>query len=141
MKTLILLTGCAMLSACGETETAPAEDTTVVEEAPVETAAADTSVMGTSWSFTNDEGSFVETIDAQGNYIMNTASGEHADHGTATMSEDGKACFDSAMDEEGPECWTVSPNKVGDTITVTSDKGRTLEVTRTEYTELAMPAA
>lgn len=141
MKTLILLTGCAMLAACGETNTAPADDNAMVEETPVETAAADTSVLGTSWSFTDETGSYVETIDAQGNYITNTADGEHADHGTAMMNEDGKACFDSAMDDEGPRCWTVAPHKVGDTIKVSSDDGITLDVTRTEYTELSMPSA
>lgn len=141
MKKLILLAGVAALAACGDTAEAPAEDVTtadaVVDEAPVMAA---NDVMGTSWSWTDETGSYVETIDADGNYITDTADGEHADHGTAVM-KDGKACFTSAMTDAGERCWTVPDHAVGDTVTVVGDDGTELEVTRTEYTELSMPGA
>lgn len=141
MKKFFLLASCAALASCGETATdnaAPTENI-VVDEAAVEEAAAN-SVMGTSWSFTEDGTAYVETIDADGNYISETADGKHADHGTAVM-KDGKACFTSAMSDEGERCFTVPDHAVGDTITVVEDNGEELEVTRTEYVELSMPGA
>ena len=141
MRKLILLASCAALASCADSATNEAApvDNVVVDDVVVEEAAAN-DVMGTSWSFTEDGTSLVETIDADGNYIAETADGEHADHGTAVM-KDGKACFTSAMTDEGERCFTVPDHAVGDTITVVEDNGDELEVTRTEYTELSMPGA
>ena len=141
MKKLVLLASCAALVSCADsaTENAAPVDDVVVDEAVVEDTAGN-SVMGTSWSFSEDGTAYVETIDDNGAYITETADGEHADHGTAVM-KDGKACFTSAMTDEGERCFTVPDHAIGDTITVVDDNGNSLEVTRTEYAELTMPGA
>ena len=92
-------------------------------------------IKGTSWEFTQDGKAQTETIDASGNYVA-WAGTEHVDHGTAAM-KDGKACFDSAMDQEGETCWTTPTElAVGETFETTSDKGEKLTVKRVAYTEV-----
>ncbi len=86
----------------------------------------------TSWEFTMDGKAQTETIDANGNYVA-WAGTEHIDHGTAVMKDD-KACFTSAMDQEGEVCWTTSPTEVGQSFETTSDKGEKLTVKRIAYT-------
>ena len=66
-------------------------------------------------------------IDANGNYIENSVSGKHIDHGTAVMKDD-KACFTSAMTKDGEVCWTTKPVKIGHSMSTTSDKGESLTV-------------
>ncbi len=94
----------------------------------------------TSWTyFDKDHGTKVkESIDADGNYIENSVSGKHLDHGTAVMKA-GKACFTSAMTKDGEICWTTKPVKVGHSMMTTSDKGDKLKVTRVRYVKLSMP--
>ena len=92
----------------------------------------------TSWTYVDKKMKVRETIDADGNYIENAVSGKHIDHGTAVM-KDGKACFTSAMNSSGEECWTVKPVSVGHSMVVTSDKGKKLKVTRIKYAKLSMP--
>jgi hypothetical protein len=82
----------------------------------------------TSWEFTRDGEKRTETIDSNGNYVA-WSGDKHVDHGTVVMKDD-KACFDSAMDKEGPECWTTAPTEVGQSFDTTSDKGEKLTVTR-----------
>ena len=96
-------------------------------------------INSTTWTF-DDKGKKVESIDADGNYIENTAAGKHVDHGTAVM-KDSKACFTSAMTKEGEVCWTTPPKAVaiGHSFVSTSDKGRKLKVTRVKYVKLSMP--
>ncbi|MCM8557297.1 hypothetical protein [Sphingomicrobium sediminis] len=139
MKKLILLAGAAMMAACSpaaEDEAAPAEE--VTEDASME-AAGDTSLLGTTWTFTDPDGNeVIETIDADGNYIADSTDGAHLDHGTMRMV-DGQGCFTSAMNDEGEICWTIEPHNVGETQTTVGSNGDSLDVTRVEYTELSMP--
>jgi hypothetical protein len=102
--------------------------------------AAEFQLNETSWSFVDPEKKVkaIESIDASGNYIENAVSGKHIDHGTAVM-KDGKACFTSAMNNDGEDCWTTHPVKVGHSMKTTSDKGQKLTVTRVAYKPLKMP--
>jgi hypothetical protein len=90
----------------------------------------------TSWTFTRNGEAQQESIDASGNYIVN-AGGKHVDHGTAVMKGD-KACFTSAMTDEGEVCWTTQPLEIGQSFETTSDKGERLTVTRVAYAPLSM---
>ena len=94
----------------------------------------------TSWAFVDPDKKVRvrESIDASGNYIENAVSGKHIDHGTAAM-KDGKACFTSAMNNDGEMCWTTRPTKIGHTMMTTSDKGQRLKVTRIAYVKLTIP--
>jgi hypothetical protein len=102
----------------------------------------------TTWRFTDKDGSLTkikgakvrESIDADGNYISQTTTGKHLDHGTAVM-KDGKACFTSLMTKEGEVCWTAprSALKIGHSFVTTNDKGKKLRVTRVAYMKLSMP--
>jgi len=94
----------------------------------------------TTWSFVDPDKKVkaVESMDSDGNYIENAATGKHLDHGTAVM-KDGKACFTSAMTKEGEACWTTHSVKVGQSMKTVSDKGQKLTVTRVAYKPLEMP--
>jgi hypothetical protein len=91
----------------------------------------------TTWEFTMDGKAQTESIDANGNYVS-WSGDKHVDHGTAVMQGD-KACFDSAMDKEGPNCWTTAPTEIGQSFDTTSDKGEKLTVKRVAY--MAVPDA
>jgi hypothetical protein len=91
----------------------------------------------TSWTFVDHGKKVRESIDAAGNYIENTVSGKHVDHGTAVMKGN-KACFTSAMTKEGEVCWTTKPVAIGHSMVATSDKGEKLKVTRVAYVKLSM---
>ena len=98
-------------------------------------------INNTTWTFVDKkDGNLKESVDADGNYITNTAGGKHIDHGTAVM-KDSKACFTSAMTKDGEICWTTPPQamKVGHAFVTTSDKGEKLKVTRVAYAKLSMP--
>src|SRR3954449_1541281 len=88
----------------------------------------------TTWTYVDPDQKVKvrESIDADGNYIENAVSGKHIDHGTAAL-KDGKACFTSAMNSDGEECWTTKPVAVGHSMRTTSDKGHKLTVTRVKY--------
>jgi hypothetical protein len=92
----------------------------------------------TSWTYVDHGKKVRESIDANGNYIENTVSGKHVDHGTAVM-KGSKACFTSAMNKEGEVCWTTRPVSIGHSLVTRSDKGEKLKVTRIKYTPLKMP--
>lgn len=94
------------------------------------------SINETSWEFTRDGKPMQESVDAEGNYIINSGT-EHIDHGKAVM-KDGKACFTSAMTKEPEECWTDPKVAVGETGETTSDKGEKLTVKRVAYAALTM---
>ena len=134
MKRLLLIAGCAVLAACGQSEeTAPAEEANVVVAEPEANVAApaEFTLAETTWDYTQDGKPHTTSIDAAGNY--DTSSGtEHVDHGKFAMV-DGKGCFTSAMNQDGPECWTVQQTEVGQSMESTSDKGNKLTVTRREY--------
>jgi len=134
MRKFFLLAGAAMLAGCGQ-QAAESEDANVEVTETVAPAEA-MSLHETSWTFTRDGKEIQESIDATGNYIANSGD-EHIDHGTY-VSKNGKACFTSAMTDEGEVCWTVQETQVGETVTTTSDKGETLEVTRVEYVPMTM---
>jgi len=97
-------------------------------------------INSTSWTFVDPDKKVKvrESIDAKGNYIENAVSGKHVDHGTAVMKGD-KACFTSAMSNDGESCWTTHPVKIGHTMLTTSDKGEKLKVTRIAYVKLSIP--
>ena len=92
----------------------------------------------TTWTYMDHGQKVRESIDADGNYIENAVSGKHIDHGTGVM-KDGKACFTSAMNSNGEECWTVKPVAIGHSMMTTSDKGHKLKVTRVAYKPMSMP--
>ena len=94
----------------------------------------------TTWTFVDPDKKVKvrESIDADGNYIENSVSGKHIDHGTALM-KGGKACFTSAMTKDGESCWTTRPVKIGHSMVTKSDKGETLKVTRVAYIKLSIP--
>ncbi|HXG81564.1 MAG TPA: hypothetical protein VNJ05_07165 [Sphingomicrobium sp.] len=125
--------------ACKPAET-PADNAADANMAMDANATADANMVApaafqlneTSWEFTMDGKAQTETIDASGNYVA-WAGTEHIDHGTAVMKGD-KACFDSAMDQEGEECWTTAPTEIGQSFETTSDKGEKLTVKRIAYT-------
>ncbi|MEO7655658.1 MAG: hypothetical protein ABIS23_08240 [Sphingomicrobium sp.] len=137
MRTIICLTAALALAGCNKADQAAdnnaAEVTNTAEAAPAATLA---SLNETTWTFTREGKNITESIDAKGNYIAN-AGAEHVDHGTVAMV-DGKACFTSAMDKEGPNCWTVKDTPVGGTEETVSDKGEKLTVTRVEYAPMTM---
>ncbi|HEU0311161.1 MAG TPA: hypothetical protein VFR36_08095 [Sphingomicrobium sp.] len=140
----IVMTSLAVLAlvACGQpaetTNDMSAEDANMSMDANMAMDANAVTPAGfqineTSWEFTMDGKAQTETIDASGNYVAWSGT-EHIDHGTAVM-KDGKACFDSAMDEEGEICWTTSPTEiaVGQSFETTSDKGEKLTVKRIAF--------
>ena len=140
MKKLLLLAGCAALAACGQREEAATVENADVNvagtEAPAPTPAA-MQINETTWTFTRDGKTIQESIDANGNYIANSGE-EHIDHGTVVMKGD-KACFTSAMNQEGEVCWTTAQTEIGQSMETTSDKGEKLTVTRVAYVPMTMP--
>ena len=152
MQKIILVAAMVALTGCNQQKaTEPADDVNVAMDANVATdanlvdanmtGAALASINETTWEFTDTKSGkpMQESVDAAGKYI--TVSGkEHIDHGTAVM-KDGKACFTSAMDQDGEMCWTVVDTAVGATTETTSDKGEKLMVTRVAYVAKTMPAA
>ena len=146
MKMVIMFACAAALAGCSKQEAAPANDANMVvmEEnvaAPEETVAtpAAFSLNETSWTYKEDGKDIQESIDAAGNYVASSGK-DHVDHGKYEMV-DGKACFTSAMDKKGPECWTVSEVAIGQTMDTTSDKGGKLTVTRVAYVPVTWPPA
>lgn len=93
---------------------------------------------GTTWTFLDDGTKVQESIDGDGNYIINAVSGKHLDHGTV-VRRDGKFCHTSAMNHDGEQCWTVPAAKIGQSVVAVSEKGKKLKVTRTAYKALEMP--
>lgn len=145
MRHLAILAAVAALSACGSNEE-PANDAVAAPEAmEAENAATATpaslstaqSLNQTSWEFEAEGKRQFESIDENGKYITQTPEGEHLDHGRYVL-KDGKACFTSEMGDGEENCFTGPPVAVGETVTVTNDKGETLDVTRAEYRPLTM---
>lgn len=133
MKKLLVITGVALLAACGSPEVEEEAVAVVGAETPVEAM----SLNETSWTFTMDDMEIIESIDASGDYIAN-AGNEHYDHGTYVMVE-GKQCFTSAMNDDGQMCWTIPATvEVGESADITSDAGEQLTITRVEYEPLTM---
>lgn len=147
MKKLLLIAGCAALAACGQSEeAAPADEANVAAAEDANATMAEGNAAGTalasinetSWEFIDPDSKkpVLESIDASGKYIANSGT-EHLDHGTAVM-KDGKACFTSAMDNEGEECWSDPKLEVGQTGETVSDKGERLTLKRVAYVPLTM---
>lgn len=143
MRLTISLT--AALAVCAYSNPALAQTAAADTMKPAAPAAAPAvapkpfQIDGTSWAFTDKNGVKVqESVDAAGNFIAQSDTGKHLDHGTAVMKGD-KACFTSAMTKEGEICWTTKPLKVGESLDTTSDKGEKLTVTRVAYHALSMP--
>ena len=134
--TIVTATACLALAGCSKPADAPPADAN--ETAANEAVPAAFDINETSWEFTDPETKklIFESVDANGNYIAN-AGAEHFDHGTAVM-KDGKACFTSAMNDDGEVCWTNPNVEVGQSGETTSDKGEKLTVKRVEYKPLTM---
>ena len=140
MRLTICLTA-ALVAACSQQAEAPPADNATVETnatAPAATPAA-FQINETSWEFTREGKATTESIDANGNYVA-WSGAEHIDHGTVVMKND-KACFTSAMDQEGEVCWTTQPQglEIGQSMETTSDKGEKLTVKRIAF--MAVPDA
>jgi hypothetical protein len=139
MRHILLISAAALaVAGCNKADQAAAN---AEAEAPAANevatpAPASMSLNETTWTFTREGKDITESIDANGNYIAN-AGAEHVDHGTY-VAKDGKACFTSAMTDEGEVCWTVVDTPIGQTAETTSDKGEKLMVTRVEYKPLTM---
>ena len=125
MRKLLLLAAVAALAGCSK-DPAPAQ----TDEANATAAATDANAVTpaavtlheTTWTFTDKDGKAIEeSIDAAGNYIA-TAGAAHDDHGTY-VAKDGKACFTSAMNQDGEMCWTVQDVPVGGSFETVNDKG------------------
>ena len=134
--TILTATACLALAGCSKPADAPPADANAAAANEAVPAAFD--INETSWEFTDPETKklIFESVDANGNYIAN-AGAEHFDHGTAVM-KDGKACFTSAMNDDGEVCWTDPKVEVGQSGETTSDKGEKLTVKRVEYIPLTM---
>lgn len=136
----IVMTSLAVLAlmACGQqadtTVENVAEENMAVEANAAVTPAA-FQINETTWEFTREGKNLTETIDASGNYVS-WSGAEHVDHGTVVM-KDGKACFTSAMDQEGEVCWTTVDTAIGSSMETTSDKGEKLTVKRVAF--MAVP--
>lgn len=143
MRLMIVTLAAIALVSCNKAE-APADtnaaDANVATEinADVTATPAAFQLNETTWTFTDKDGQAVqESIDATGNYIAN-AGEKHIDHGTSAMKGD-KACFTSAMNKEGEDCWTTKPVDIGQSMETTSDKGEKLTVTRVAYLPMTIP--
>lgn len=140
MHKLLMLAAVIGIAGCSQEAAPPSADTNVEAAdanlaTPVTPAAV--SLNETTWTFTMDGKPIEESIDASGNYIATTGT-EHFDHGTMAMV-DGKACFTSAMNKDGPECWTVKDTAIGASEETVSDKGKKLTVNRVAYVAKTMP--
>lgn len=136
MRLIIMTaTACLALAGCNRADAPAANDTNAA--APVATPAA-VVINETSWEFIDSKTKkpILESVDASGNYIANSGA-EHMDHGTVVV-KDGKACFTSAMTDEGEVCWTDPKLEVGQSGETTSDKGEKLAIKRVEYKPLTM---
>lgn len=141
MISILLATTAGLLAATaqdsGQTN-APAPTAAAAAPAPAQATPA-FQLNESTWTFTGPDGTNVrESVDADGNYIAETAGGEHLDHGTAVL-KDGKACFTSAMNKSGEICWTTQAIAIGQSADTVSDAGQKLTVTRVAYTPLSMP--
>ena len=143
-RTIIALTALALVS-CNKAE-APADTNAVEANAATDANAVDANAAitpaafqlnETTWTYTDKDGQPIkESVDASGNYIANSGA-KHIDHGTAVMKDD-KACFTSAMDKQGEDCWTTKATAIGESFDTVSDKGEKLTVTRVAYEPLTM---
>lgn len=132
MTSLVVLTLMACNKPAETTADANAVDANAMADANAVATPAAFQINETSWEWTDKDGKAMQqSTDASGNFVVSSGT-EHVDHGTAAMI-DGKVCFTSAMDKEGPECWTVAETAVGETLNSTSDKGEKLAVKRVAY--------
>ena len=136
MRLIIMTaTACLALAGCNRADAPAANDTNAATPAATPAAVV---INETSWEFIDNESKkpILELVDANGNYIANSGA-EHMDHGTVVV-KDGKACFTSAMTDEGEVCWTDPKLEVGQSGETTSDKGEKLAIKRVEYKPLTM---
>lgn len=132
MSSLMWVAGAILLTSC----------TAADQPARVKPTAAEVGstmlLHGTTWEFEDRGTATLITIDADGNYVENRASGGHVVHGTYRQVS-GKDCFTSAMKDKATSCWTaVPPTKVGETASATSDKGQTASFKRVDYRPLSI---
>ena len=134
MRTVMTALAVLTLVACDradERATVNTAEDNMAADANAMVAPAAFQLNETTWTFTREGKDVTESIDASGKYVA-WSGAEHVYHGTAVMKDD-KACFTSAMDQEGEVCWTSQPTEVGQSMATTSDKGENLTVTRVAY--------
>ena len=138
MRKVILVAAIVALVACDRQPAPAANDADMAAANDINATAvpAASPIHETTWEFTEDGKPMQESIDANGNYIT-TSGAEHIDHGTVVM-KDGKACFTSAMNKEGEECWTDPKLEIGASGETVSDKGEKLTLKRVAYVPKTM---
>lgn len=138
MRKVILVAAIVALAACDRQPAPAANDADMAAANDINATAvpAASPIHETTWEFTEDGKPMQESIDANGNYIT-TSGAEHIDHGTVVM-KDGKACFTSAMNKEGEECWTDPKLEIGASGETVSDKGEKLTLKRVAYVPKTM---
>lgn len=143
----VVMTSLAVLTlmACQKpAEAPPADMNSTMEDAnammDMNGMAAEDPIKHTSWEYIDEEKRPIqESVDENGNYISESGT-EHVDHGTVVM-KDGKACFTSAMNDDGEMCWSDPKLAVGESGETVSDKGEKLAIKRVDYVAKTMPAA
>lgn len=137
MQKIVLVAAVIALAACSKpASTANDANMAAANDVAVTPAAAPSPINHTTWEFVMDGKPMQESIDDNGNYIT-TSGTEHIDHGTVVM-KDGKACFTSAMNKKGEECWTDPKLEVGGSGESVSDKGQKLPLKRVAYVPKTM---
>ncbi|MDQ3159759.1 MAG: hypothetical protein M3Q51_01905 [Pseudomonadota bacterium] len=138
MHKVIFVAAIAALAACDNqaAPTANDADATTTNDVAATPVPAASPINETTWEFTEGGKPMQESIDANGNYIV-TSGSTHIDHGTVVM-RDGKACFTSAMTNEGEECWTDPKLGIGASGETVSDKGEKLALKRVTYVPKTM---
>ncbi len=125
MKKLIVCASAIALAACGGGEAEPEamEDDGAMEETAM---ADDSAVVPGSYTITTADGeSYTTVVNADGTFT----AGEGEDAVTGTVAEvDGKACFDTDGDDEGPVCWTNGDAGEDGSFTSTADSGDVVKV-------------
>jgi hypothetical protein len=145
MIRLVLAVTAVSLASCDSDRSAPAANVASADSAAEgkvtapRAAAAQMSLLNTTWEFSDNGKPTVITIDKAGDYIENRADGTHVGHGTY-VQKGGKDCFTSAMGDKGTSCWTAVPEvDIGATASATSDGGQTAVFKRVAYRELKLP--
>lgn len=87
----------------------------------------------TAWRVLGEDGAIYTTMfDAPGNY-RDFKNGEALQSGSWEERNDGKLCFAPADADRIGECWEIGMMAGEDTLRVTSDAGKTIELKKVTY--------
>ncbi|MFM5953054.1 MAG: hypothetical protein ACKOPE_01945 [Novosphingobium sp.] len=127
MRNLAVIAGIAMLAACGGQKTATPEPTAseAAEAVATDAAAVQTPAAGTYDVVAPDGTKGTSTLNADGTYSDNDASGKVTAKGTWAI-KDGKTCFRPEGAKE--ECYTESPRAADGSFTAVDAKGGVTKV-------------